>query len=1072
MLLRWLWVLVRRSHQKRSRAKLCGAMPTSDDQPLTIPELAEEIARLRQSQTFTIGNKTYVGSYVADRAARAFLAKYPEVHRPAKSEKAQELEAKGWEPWLKTLSPNTFKHKFVKEIGDFWDWYWPVLQAQAAGKRLITITSELAYTLFLARGMTKSTSAEWAVIAAGAVVGPAVVPYVSSTTGSATRHLQSIIAHVEKAAIAEYYPGLAKPRVGKIVGNRFGWSREMLAAECGLTAFAIGLAGDIRGLRVEDLRPTLIVGDDFDDISDSPDVIKKKEAMLGGSIFGTQGEDTIIIIAQNLIHRFSIARRIHLGRSQLLTDRRSSGVVKAFTDDFKVEQQPNGKYAITGGTPTWEGFNQLAAQKFVGTMGPILAKAEFQHEFDAEDGEYVMKNYVDAIHVITEEELCQGFGFQHHPSWRMPFDWWKYFFHDKARTKTEFHANIAGTLTVSSENTRLPGVTFLYDCLSFEEATEPDDCAIAFLRCISPLARVDGVDRDWSELRNSLISRANLDVLIRSQKDRMKAERAALAKVFPQNVKPLLTAYNYKMFRMSHEADDWAAIYQDTFGLPFDRPAITENSGQALINLAMKIDYNIVDPFGRVGYWSDDKEHFIRDPERKNPKSAPLMGMSRWYLVVKNDKLPYPNDDRPEKLHGSDLARYQFTEQRNLAPKENALGEEERGPEKRNDDFRQGCLVAGTLITTARGLVPIEHITVNDQVLTRSGFRPVLAAGQTGICPTVILETTDGHRLEGTGDHPILLENKGWTPLGDAEYNDACLTTKSNGLPSALSFKASPFTAIPPQGSAVTASTSRLTLRGDSKASAITTSSYGKRLTDPCQKVMRFITEMATLLTTHSTTCFVSPSPITWESMDALAPTPQKDRSGWWNSLVVRTLLGQLSADSASRITPLIPRGEGFVQSDALNYSERAKSWLSMFARIAERHSSRFGIRRTFARASVVSLTGSGIAKPVFNLQVDEVPEYFANGILVHNCQMFYQDHSLRARPLTEDEKVDLNLPAPIQNAAIEAETDPQKREQKHYAHEAALRKREAEAIAKRLQSGGASRNGLHAYKKLMKRGG
>lgn len=128
---------------------------------------------------------------------------------------------------------------------------------------------------------------------------------------------------------------------------------------------------------------------------------------------------------------------------------------------------------------------------------------------------------------------------------------------------------------------------------------------------------------------------------------------------------------------MSHEADDWNRIYRETFGLPFDPALPTEGAGVDLINFSMKIDPTVIDPFGRV-----EVDEFGR--------ATPLMGMSRFYIIVKEDKLPYPNDNKPDLLHGSDLARYQFTEHRYLAAKLNALGEEERGQEKRNDDYVNG----------------------------------------------------------------------------------------------------------------------------------------------------------------------------------------------------------------------------------------------------------------------------------------------------------------------------------------------------------------------------------------------
>ena len=87
-------------------------------------------------------------------------------------------------------------------------------------------------------------------------------------------------------------------------------------------------------------------------------------------------------------------------------------------------------------------------------------------------------------------------------------------------------------------------------------------------------------------------------------------------------------------------------------------------------------------------------------------------------------------------------------------------------PEKLDDH----CLVAGTLVMTDHGEVPIEDIQVGDMVLTHLGYRKVLAAGITRPEPAEIWRMTceDGTVIEGTADHPFMT-NCGVMPLMKCE---------------------------------------------------------------------------------------------------------------------------------------------------------------------------------------------------------------------------------------------------------------------------------------------------------------
>lgn len=92
-------------------------------------------------------------------------------------------------------------------------------------------------------------------------------------------------------------------------------------------------------------------------------------------------------------------------------------------------------------------------------------------------------------------------------------------------------------------------------------------------------------------------------------------------------------------------------------------------------------------------------------------------------------------------------------------------------PEKEYDH----CLVAGTLIQTDHGEVPIEDIQVGDMVLSHMGFKRVSAAGVTQFDqPIWRLELENGTVLEGTWNHPIVTL-KGVKYLRDLSEGDVLI---------------------------------------------------------------------------------------------------------------------------------------------------------------------------------------------------------------------------------------------------------------------------------------------------------
>ena len=109
------------------------------------------------------------------------------------------------------------------------------------------------------------------------------------------------------------------------------------------------------------------------------------------------------------------------------------------------------------------------------------------------------------------------------------------------------------------------------------------------------------------------------------------------------------------------------------------------------------------------------------------------------------------------------------------------LGFDKYNAETYDTQGEDHCFVAGTLITTRRGEIPIEEVTTNDFVLTRKGFRKVLFAGLTKKNAEVVtVEFSNGKSLTGTKNHPVFVKEKGFVELGKTITGDKvqCLNEK------------------------------------------------------------------------------------------------------------------------------------------------------------------------------------------------------------------------------------------------------------------------------------------------------
>lgn len=353
-------------------------------------------------------------------------------------------------------------------------------------------------------------------------------------------------------------------------------------------------------------------------------------------------------------------------------------------------------------------------------------------------------------------------------------------------------------------------------------------------------------------------------------------------------------------------------------------------------------------------------------------------------------------------------------------------------PEKYDTNGEDHCLIAGTLITTARGDIPIEEVTTNDYVLTRQGYRRVLAAGLTRRSAKVITITCDnGKSLTGTGNHPIYIKGKDFIPLDAITYGDIMYSIggdlscqRNKPIQQTASYLMESYSdVIQTLNECPTKDIIGQMAGCESKESAICTGTFGSIITEKFQKVITFIIKMRTRWITELKTlnCFPVKAiynfmqrntkiiPSLWRELKKtltgreIKPVngivPKQDTNGILSKENTQQQFKRNSQELSvsakcveqnSKLSSLSEKEAIFAQTNAIQSTDAMKV-LTTLQKSAQSVGKNIALTNTEGVKLVVESAVRNYREEqepadVYNLTVDEVHEYFANGFLVHNC--------------------------------------------------------------------------------------
>ncbi len=280
-----------------------------------------------------------------------------------------------WQKFIYRLFPATYSGDLAPYHWDFWEWLWELKPDQTQ--------SPQPYVAVWPRGWAKSTNGEVGAVAL-ATKGFKYGLYVCGTQPQADDHVLNVSQRMVSENVAKAYPDLATVQLQQVLVNdharsrQLAWRHNRLWTKQGFAMDALGLEKAIRGAKLFDQRPDVIIFDDIDEGDDAPETIAKKVRAITTKILPAAAPSCVVLVLQNLVTRNGIVSQLVDGRADFLAGRIVSGPHPAILD---LEVEGTGKDAvITGGTPTWPVLGLAECQAKIRLFGLNAFMAECQHD--------------------------------------------------------------------------------------------------------------------------------------------------------------------------------------------------------------------------------------------------------------------------------------------------------------------------------------------------------------------------------------------------------------------------------------------------------------------------------------------------------------------------------------------------------------------------------------------------------------------------------------------------------------------------------------------------------------------
>lgn len=344
-------------------------------------------------------------------------------------------------------------------------------------------------------------------------------------------------------------------------------------------------------------------------------------------------------------------------------------------------------------------------------------------------------------------------------------------------------------------------------------------------------------------------------------------------------------------------------------------------------------------------------------------------------------------------------------------------------------DDQVDCLIAGTLVETADGPRRIETISEGDRIWTRNGIRRVRAAGLSHASAEIFhVLMSDGEVLSGTRRHPVWVDGKGFVLLGELMEGDTLyrwqksLCSMESGSvviptpPTPTTVATSPpDQPIEHAGSKTSIAKSGNLFMGRSrlKDKSTTLTAIGSTTIPRTWSVSRRKSMGSSTQTLNGLPSILS----TWRVSDLSQPcgiAPKRDGKHTARQAVNIGLLAKQQNDphafgvgTRSSAAPTPKRSTARIVALPPCVGPQGSMTKHESASNAKPSSDATVTPKPSPVGPVVLAVIPGGNAAVYNLSVEGTPEYFANGVLVHNCFAYAAHELLRGVNMAKKPKVE-----------------------------------------------------------------
>jgi hypothetical protein len=269
-----------------------------------------------------------------------------------------------YERWLRTYAIHAASAELGQHHKRAWNW----------AENIVADNPPPALIECWFRGGGKSTTVELIASRIAVKASRRFCLYVCATQDAADRHVNDIANTMEKCGIE---------RAVNKYGYSKGWNAQKLRTANGFNVLAFGLDTGARGVKLDNLRPDMIILDDIDELDDSVNRVERKIRTITQTILPAKSVDCAIVFVQNRIHANAVMSQVISGELDMLQNRIKAEIVPAIYDmEYESYEREDGRigYKITKGTAAWEHKNLEVCQREIDDFGIIAFLRECQHE--------------------------------------------------------------------------------------------------------------------------------------------------------------------------------------------------------------------------------------------------------------------------------------------------------------------------------------------------------------------------------------------------------------------------------------------------------------------------------------------------------------------------------------------------------------------------------------------------------------------------------------------------------------------------------------------------------------------